>query len=128
MAGAAAGLISDTITHPINTAKTRMQVFKAAESGKALGGVSATIKDIIRTEGWRKLYTGTQVPFIAPHIVSVSLSYVLSFLFHFMKDLECMRALLRLELCTLVAMNSLLNKAVNQHTHLSSSYLLLIQS
>jgi hypothetical protein len=48
-AGAVAGLLSDAITHPINTAKTRMQVFRASE-GAGTGGAWSTLTHVSYVE------------------------------------------------------------------------------
>ncbi len=62
-AGALAGIISDGITHPISTAKSRMQVLKP-EAGVSNTTLSL-MRHIVRTEGLSQLYAGIGVIAIA---------------------------------------------------------------
>jgi len=52
--GAISGILADAITHPMSTAKTRLQVQRNNE----LRGLFHALKSIAQKEGWRKLYTG----------------------------------------------------------------------
>lgn len=59
LAGAAAGILSDAITHPVSTAKARLQVQRVAAGAEPLyRNTSDAFAKIIRTEGWPKLYAG----------------------------------------------------------------------
>ncbi len=57
LAGASVGIISDGVTHPISTAKSRLQVSKIA-AGTKPPSTSAILMAIVRNEGWTKLYAG----------------------------------------------------------------------
>ncbi len=61
--GAIAGVISDVITHPFSTVKTRLQCQGAAAGGGTTlykGPISA-FRHILRTEGFGSLYKGVGV-------------------------------------------------------------------
>jgi hypothetical protein len=57
LSGAAAGLFSDAIVHPISTLKARLQVSTSAASQSLVSNV----RSIVNVEGWRVLYTGMTV-------------------------------------------------------------------
>jgi hypothetical protein len=57
LAGASAGIISDGATHPISTAKSRLQVTKIAPGARP-PSTAQLLMSIVRTEGWMKLYAG----------------------------------------------------------------------
>jgi len=78
LAGASAGIISDGITHPISTAKSRLQVSKIAAGSKP-PSTSAILTSIVRNEGWTKLYAGFgTVTVAAPARAMYFLGYELS--------------------------------------------------
>jgi len=52
--GAISGILADAVTHPMSTAKTRLQVQRNNE----LRGLFHALTSIAQKEGWRKLYTG----------------------------------------------------------------------
>ena len=61
LAGAASGLLADSVTHPLSTIKTRLQVQRAAvrmDGGTAYRGVVHGIRAIVRAEGVGALYRG----------------------------------------------------------------------
>ena len=61
VAGATAGAISDTITHPLSTIKTRLQCQGAASALKGstvYSGPYSAFVSIVRTEGFMSLYKG----------------------------------------------------------------------
>ena len=77
IAGASAGIISDGVTYPISTAKSRLQVAKVV--GTKPPSTSTVLMNIVRTEGWMKLYSGFgTVAVAAPARALYFLGYELS--------------------------------------------------
>ncbi|KAL6054916.1 Mitochondrial carrier [Balamuthia mandrillaris] len=60
-AGAAAGLFSDGVVHPIDTCRTRLQVQRGSGPSLVYKNTWDTFTQIIRHEGWRSLYKGFPV-------------------------------------------------------------------
>lgn len=77
IAGASAGIISDGVTHPISTAKSRLQVLKI--EGPKAPSTFNVLASIVREEGWRRMYAGFgTVTVAAPARAMYFLGYELS--------------------------------------------------
>lgn len=56
--GSIAGLISSTATFPLDLVRRRLQLQGHSRSSKVYGSYVGAFTDIVKTEGWRGLYSG----------------------------------------------------------------------
>ncbi|MQL90165.1 hypothetical protein Taro_022753 [Colocasia esculenta] len=71
LAGAGGGIIAQLITYPLQTVNTRQQTDREPDKARARNGTIAQMCQVVRQEGWPRLYGG-----LAPSLVGTAASQV----------------------------------------------------